>query len=163
MKKIEYSVAQSDCGYNKISMRFKDELEEQDFIRFLVERIDSKLCRSVIINDLGVDIPKYKDYFHCPFSILDSDTPSPTIISTNIDGETMNNVLGNWGFYTFASYLLWTRLPIDDKLTAVENTEVTVKHIYDSSLDITVKASLLVEIQKIVLDFYQNEAKTTNA
>lgn len=162
MKNIEYSVGQSDCGYDKISMRFEDELEEQDFIRFLADRIDSKLCTSVIIHDLDVDISKYKDYFYCPFLFLDSDTPSPTIISTNIDGETMNNVLGNWGFYTFASYLLWTRFPIHDELNAVENAEVAIKHIYDSSLDITVKASLFGEIQKIISEFLMNGVKITN-
>ena len=162
MKNMEYRVVQSDCGYEKISMSFEDEQGEQDFIRFLADRIDKKLCRSVIIHDLDADIPKYEDYFHCPFSILDSDTPSPTIISANIDWETMNNVLGNWGFHTFGSYLLWTRLPIHDELNAVENAEVAVKHIYDSSLEITVKASLFGEIQKIISEFLMNGVKTTN-
>ena len=153
---MDYSTYEKECDrINKevdvlkdkyIEMTFNNENDEQSFIRQLIGKLKNEYVISIYIQDLDVDIVKYKEFFSCEYIIEHGDTPAPIIKATNINEETLYNIVDNWGFYSYEAFVIFTESCLKAEDIAVkkgklmtENTLLVMRQVLDYTLEITVK------------------------
>ena len=137
-----------------VEITFDNEDDEQEYIRLLVHNLMRRHSVGVYIKDLDVDIEKYKEYFSCEYLMMEENTPSPVIIAKNLNEETLDNVINNWGFYTLEAYffilnkddirvedVIWKR----DNLVK-ETVVLLIRQVLDLSVEIVVNQELYYEL-----------------
>ncbi len=147
-------ITYSECEHDKIiEITFDNENDEQNFIRQLLGKLENEYTTSIYIRDLDVDIMKYKEFFSCDYIIQDEDATSPAIVATNINKETLYNVVGNWGFYSYKAFIIITNGCLKTEEIVVkkgelmtENTLLVMGQVLDYTLEVRIKDYLYDKI-----------------
>ncbi len=98
-----------------ISVTFKDENSEQDFLLQIVNLLKGKMQMNCMISELDVSYEYYENYFHKSHCYTIDDITQAHIFAYDVTFDEIELVISNWGFYTL------------DAAIALGNVDLTIQ------------------------------------
>ena len=127
------------CYFN---ITFIDEVEEQSFIKKILDWFGRLLPINCMLTDLDTDCLLYKDYFEKNKYYVFDRLTTLSIFAFKLNGEEVCNVISNWGYYTINAVFalgainnetIKQELDISDLLMSMP---IVISQILDNSIEI---------------------------
>lgn len=140
-----------------LSLTFENENEERAFLQKLVKYWKEFLPINCMITDLDSGYSLYEQYFpRGNYYIFENVSPSVSIFAFELNNAEVQDVIANWGYYTFDAILSMGSVKpelIDKKKSSVEqlmSMPVVVRQVLDTSLDIYCEYELFEKMSRLL-------------
>lgn len=153
--RISYKKQYEDKYY--LNITFIDEVEEQGFLKRILDWFGKSLPINCMITDFDTDYSLYKEYFEkSEYYVLDRIT-TQSIFAFKLNNEEVGNVISNWGYYTISALFalgeidnktINQRLDISDLLMSMP---IVISQILDNSIEIISDAYYLNDVVKFLV------------
>lgn len=140
------------------SITFNAENDERIFLKNLIQHFEKDLSVNCMLTDLDTSYMVYEKYFNRDnYYVIDHGT-SASILAFELNHQEIEDVISNWGYYTFAAVLFLGSFKTEfmnikpNCIEKLESFPIVIHQVLDTSLDINLTHYYYEEISHLLTD-----------
>ncbi len=141
-----------------LSITFCNENEEREFLRNMIEYFGKLLPVNCMLTDLDTSYSAYEQYFPRGNHYVIDHVTSASILAFELNHTEIQDVISNWGYYTFAAIFSLGVIRAElkkqelDYLDELKSMSIVVSQVLDTSLEINIENRFFEEMLKFVVN-----------